>query len=142
MNLTTVTWALKKNKSFIITGNFNLNLIKHMQNTRVNHLLEKILSNNVLPQIALYTTITERQQHWLMAYLQIVMDIILIVYQVITTCISDLLFQFLITENLMQPSFKQNPAKSLLMTKITLMKRLSRQNLVDLIGHLLQRIMI
>ena len=31
-----------------------------MQNTRVNHLLEKILSNNVLPQIALYTTITER----------------------------------------------------------------------------------
>ena len=77
-----------------------------------------------------------------MAYLQIVMDIILIVYQVITTCISDLLFQFLITENLMQPSFKQNPAKSLLMTKITLMKRLSRQNLVDLIGHLLQRIMI
>ena len=77
-----------------------------------------------------------------MAYLQIVMDIILIVYQVITTCISDLLFQFLITENLMQPSFKQNPTKSLLMTKITLMKRLSRQNLVDLIGHLLQRIMI
>ena len=77
-----------------------------------------------------------------MAYLQIVMDIILIVYQVITTGISDLLFQFLITENLMQPSFKQNPTKSLLMTKITLMKRLSRQNLVDLIGHLLQRIMI
>ena len=77
-----------------------------------------------------------------MAYLQIVMDRILIVYQVITTCISDLLFQFLITENLMQPSFKQNPTKSLLMTKITLMKRLSRQNLVDLIGHLLQRIMI
>ena len=38
-------------KPSIITGNFNLNLIKYMQNTGVNQFLENILSNNFLPQI-------------------------------------------------------------------------------------------
>ena len=38
-----------ENKSSIITGHFNLNLIKCMQNTGVNKFLEKILSNNFIP---------------------------------------------------------------------------------------------
>ena len=37
----------------IITGNFNLNLIKYMQNTEVNKFLENFLSNNLIPQITL-----------------------------------------------------------------------------------------
>ena len=37
----------------IITGNFNLNLIKYMQNTEVNKFLENFLSNNFIPQITL-----------------------------------------------------------------------------------------
>ena len=40
-----------ENKPSIITGDFNLNLIKYMQNTGVNQFLENILSNNFLPQI-------------------------------------------------------------------------------------------
>ena len=44
----------------IITGDFNLNLIKYMQNTGVNQFLENILSNNFIPQITLPTRITEK----------------------------------------------------------------------------------
>ena len=36
-----------ENKPSIITGDFNLNLIKYMQNTGVN---QNILSNNLIPQ--------------------------------------------------------------------------------------------
>ena len=35
-----------ENKPSIITGDFNLNLIKYTQNTGVNQFLEKIISNN------------------------------------------------------------------------------------------------
>ena len=38
-----------ENKTSIITGDFNLNLIKYMQNTGVNQLLQNILSKNVIP---------------------------------------------------------------------------------------------
>ena len=48
------------NKPFIITSNFNLNLIKYMQNTGVNQFLEKILSDNFIPKITLPTWITEK----------------------------------------------------------------------------------
>ena len=40
-----------ENKPSIITGNFNLNLIKYMHNTGVNKFLENILSNNFISQI-------------------------------------------------------------------------------------------
>ena len=49
-----------ENKPSIITGDFNLNLIKYMQNTGVNQFLENILSNNFIPQITLPTRITEK----------------------------------------------------------------------------------
>ena len=49
-----------ENKLSIITGDFNLNLIKCMQNTGVNQLLENILSNSFIPQITLPTRITEK----------------------------------------------------------------------------------
>ena len=38
-----------ENRPSIITGDFNLNLIKYMQNTGVNQLLQNILSKNVIP---------------------------------------------------------------------------------------------
>ena len=99
------------NKPSIITGDFNLNLIKYMQHTVVNQFLEKILSNNFIPQITLPTTrITEKTAT--------LIDNIFTnsnkhnsncVSGNITTYISDHLPQFLIIENLKQPSFKQNP---------------------------------
>ena len=49
-----------KNKPSIVTGNFNLNLIKYIQNTGVNQFLENILSNNLISQITLPTRITEK----------------------------------------------------------------------------------
>ena len=48
-----------ENKPSIITGDFNLNLIKYMQNTGVNQFLENILSKNFIPQITLPARITE-----------------------------------------------------------------------------------
>ena len=52
-----------ENKPSIITGDFNLYLIKYMQNTEVNRFLENILSSNFIPQIPLPTMITKKQQH-------------------------------------------------------------------------------
>ena len=89
----------------IITGDFNLNLIKYMQNTGVNQFLENILSNNFIPQITLPTRITEKTA-------TLIDNIFTNSYKHnsnclsgnITTFISDHLPQFLITENLKQPS--------------------------------------
>ena len=52
-----------ENKPSIITGDFNLYLIKYMQNTEVNRFLENILSSNFIPQIPLPAMITKKQQH-------------------------------------------------------------------------------
>ena len=52
-----------ENKPSIITGDFNLNLIKYMQNTGVNQFLKDILSNNFIPQITLSTRITEKNNN-------------------------------------------------------------------------------
>ena len=49
-----------ENKPSIVTGNFNLNLIKYIQNIGVNQFLENILSNNLISQITLPTRITEK----------------------------------------------------------------------------------
>ena len=49
-----------ENKPSIITGDFNLNLIKYMQNTGVNQFLENILSKNLISQITLPAKITEK----------------------------------------------------------------------------------
>ena len=97
----------------IITGNFNLNLIKYMQNTGVNQFLENILSNNFIPQVTLPTRITEKTA-------TLIDNIFTNSYKHnsnclssnITTYISDHLPQFLITENLKQPSFNYNPPVS------------------------------
>ena len=82
-----------ENKPSINPGNFNLNLIKYMQNTGGNQFLERILSNNFIPQINLPTKITEKTA---ILIDNILTNIILtvIVYQVIslltflTTCLS------------------------------------------------------
>ena len=94
----------------IITGDFNLNLIKYMQNTGVNQFLENILSNDFIPQITLPTRITKKTA-------TLIDNILTNSYKHnstylssnITTYISDHLPQFLIIENLKQPSFNQNP---------------------------------
>ena len=59
-----ITTILEKlileNRPSIITSDFNLNLIKYIQNTGVNQFFEKILSNSFIPQITLPTRITEK----------------------------------------------------------------------------------
>ena len=79
--MTTVLEKLTlENKRSIITGNFNLNPIKYMQNTGVNQFLEKILSNSFIPQITLPTSITYKTATGLITYLQTAINIILIIY--------------------------------------------------------------
>ena len=93
------------NKPSMITGDFNLNLIKYMQKTGISQFLENILSNNFIPQITLPTRITEKTA-------TLIDNIFTNSYKHnsnclsgnITTYISDHLPQFLITENLKQPS--------------------------------------
>ena len=113
-NMTTLLEKLTlENKPSTITDDFNLNLIKYMQNTGVNKFLEKNLSNNFVPQITLPTRITEKTA-------TLIGNILTNSYKRnsncvsgnITTYISDHLPQFLITENLKQPSNKQNPSIS------------------------------
>ena len=109
--MTTLLEKLKlENKPCIITGAFNLNLIKYMQNTGVNQFLEKIIVKTFIPQITLPTRITEKT-------VTLIDNIFTNSYKHnsnsvsgnITTYISDHLPQSLIIENLKQPSFKQNP---------------------------------
>ena len=50
----------KENKSSVISGDFNLNLIKYTQNRGVNRFIEKNLSNNFIPHITLPTGVTKK----------------------------------------------------------------------------------
>ena len=50
----------KENKPSIISGDFNLNLIKYTQNRGVNQFLENVLSNNFIPHITLPTRVTKK----------------------------------------------------------------------------------
>ena len=88
-----------ENKPSIITGDFNLNLIKYMQNTGVNQFLENILSNNFIPQITFPTKATLIDNIFTNSYK---LDSICLSGN-ITTYISDHLPQFLVIENLKQP---------------------------------------
>ena len=102
-----------ENKPSIITGNFNLNLIKYMQNTGVNQFLENILSKNFIPQITLPKRITEKRAALIdKIFINSYKHNSIYLSGNITTYISDHLPQFLIIENLKQPSFNQNPPLS------------------------------
>ena len=50
----------KENKPSVISGDFNLNLIKYTQNRGVNQFLENILSNSFIPHITLPTRATKK----------------------------------------------------------------------------------
>ena len=97
----------KKNKPSVISGDFNLNLIKYTQNRRVNQFLENILSKNFIPHITLPTRVTEESA-------TSPDNIFTNNYEHncvsgnITTYISDHLPQFLIIEDL-----KQTPSKEI-----------------------------
>ena len=49
-----------ENKPSVISGDFNLNLIKYTQNRGVNQVLENILSNSFIPHIALLKTVVKK----------------------------------------------------------------------------------
>ena len=101
----------KENKPSVISGDFNLNLIKYMQNRGVNQFLENILTNNFIPHITLPPRVTEKSA-------TLIDNIFINNYEHncvsgnITTCISDHLPQFLIIEDLKQTSNKEIPTIS------------------------------
>ena len=49
-----------ENKNCILTGDFNLNLLKHAKSPDVSKFLENLLLHNFMPQITLPTRITEK----------------------------------------------------------------------------------
>ena len=51
---------MHENKNCILTGDFNLNLLKHAKSPSVSKFLENLLSHNFMPQITLPTRITEK----------------------------------------------------------------------------------
>ena len=114
IDLATTFWTLYLKNSHnkltnkpIISGDFNLKLIKYMQNRRVNQFLEKILSNSFIPQITLPTRITEKTATLIDNIHNSYKHNSNCVSGNITTNISDHFLQFLIIKNLKQTSFKQ-----------------------------------
>ena len=101
----------KENKPSVISGDFNLNLIKYTQNRGVNQFIENILSNSFIPHITLPTRVTEKSA-------TLIDNIFTNNYEHncvsgnITTYISDHLPQFLIIEDLKQTSNKEIPTIS------------------------------
>ena len=92
-----------ENKNCILTGDFNLNLLKHAKSPGVSKLLENLLSHNFMPQITLPTRITEKTATFI--------DNILIntnklnsISGNITTSISDHLPQFIVLDSLLGTS--------------------------------------
>ena len=121
----------------IVTGDCNLNFIKYMQNKGVNQFLEKIISNNFIPQIILPTSVTEKTA-------MLIDNIFLNSYEHnsnwasgnITTYISDHLPHF------WSLKISSNLHLNKILQSKTLTKRLLKQNYLNLIGQLLQRTMI
>ena len=121
----------------IVTGDCNLNFIKYMQNKGVNQFLEKIISNNFIPQIILPTSVTEKTA-------MLIDNIFLNSYEHnsncasgnITTCISDHLPHF------WSLKISSNLHLNKILQSKTLTKRLLKRNYLNLIGQLLQRTMI
>ena len=101
----------KENKPSVISGDFNLNLIKYTQNRGVNQFLESILSNNFISHITLPTRVTEKSA-------TLIDNIFTNNYEHncvsgnITTYISDHLPQFFIIEDLKQIPNKEIPTIS------------------------------
>ena len=64
---------IKTEKSSIVTGDFNLNLIKYFKTTGSNQFLEIILSQSFMPQITLSYRVTGRTAMLLTTYLSTAM---------------------------------------------------------------------
>ena len=101
----------KENKPSVISGDFNLNLMKYTQNRGVNQFLENILSNNFIPHITLPTRVTEKSA-------TLIDNIFTNNYEHTfvsgntTSYISDHLPQVLIIKNLKQTPSKEIPTIS------------------------------
>ena len=122
-----------ENKPSVISGDFNLNLIKYTQNRGVNQVLENILSNSFIPHIALLKTVVKKPTICKHIY-----NIFTNNYKIncvlsnITTYISDHNFWLLKTLNKI-PAKKSLPSAS--DTTKASVALLLKQNLVNLIGY-------
>ena len=87
----------------ILTGDFNLNLLKHAKSPGVSKFLENLLSHNFMPQITLPTRITEKTTT-LIDNMLINNNILNCISGNITTSISDHLPQFIVLDSLLGTS--------------------------------------
>ena len=101
-----------ENENCILTGDFNLNLLKHAKSPGVSKFLENLLSHNFMPQITLPTRITEKTATFI--------DNILInnnalncVSGNITTSTSDHLPQFIVLDSLLGTSTDEDSSQVL-----------------------------
>ena len=92
-----------ENKNCILTGDFNLNLLKHAKSPGVSKFLENLLSHNFMPQITLPTRITEKTAT-LIDNILINNNVLNCISGNITTSISDHLPQFIVLDSLLGTS--------------------------------------
>ena len=92
-----------ENKNCILTGDFNLNLLKHAKSSGVSKFLENLLSHKFMPQINLPTRITEKTTT-LIDNILINNNVLNCISGNITTSISDHLPQFIVLDSLLGTS--------------------------------------
>ena len=92
-----------ENKDCILTGDFNLNLLKHAKSRGVSKFLENLLSHNFMPQITLPTRITGKTAT-LIDNILINNNVLNCISGNITTSISDHLPQFIVLDSLLGTS--------------------------------------
>ena len=92
-----------ENKNCILTGDFNINLLKHAKSPGVSKFLENLLSHNFMPQITLPTRITERTAT-LIDNILINSNVLNCISGNITTSISNHLPQFIVLDSLLGTS--------------------------------------
>ena len=101
-----------ENKNCILTGDFNLNLLKHAKSPGVSKFLENLLSHNFMPQITLPTRITEKTAT-LIDNILINNNVLNCISGNITTSISDHLPQFIVLDSLLGTSTDEDSSQIL-----------------------------
>ena len=96
-----------ENKNCILTGDFNLNLLKYAKSPGVSKFLENLLSHNFMPQITLPTRITEKIAT-LIDNILINNNVLNCISRNLTASISDHLPQFIVLDSLLGTSMDED----------------------------------
>ena len=131
---------MHENKNCILTGNFNLNLLKHAKSPGVSKFLENLLSHNFMPQITLPTRITEKTAT-LIDNILINNNVLSCISGNITTSISDHLPQFIVLDSLLGTSTDESSFQFYIEVLRISMEKISQMTLTKLTGLLQQKTM-